>query len=292
MKRKIVIPILLLICLLLTSCGQSYSDRSSKSMTSNSFDAAYEMSDESYSTGGDYSSTYISGDKADYSYSFSADGDTKKSKEEMLKYYEEIQDFVDSKDGYIENVYNDYSENIIRDSYISDNAKNYKAQGYLSFTVEIDNEYIPEVLEKLEQICKDNKFVVTQYTQTIYNYKGYKIVDETEDPYYYGEEITEEELARRLKYASLSVRINYYTPRSSAAKFGYSIKQFFSNAGEILVSVISIFIMIAIGLIILYVESIIFYKKFKKMIFKHKNKHPEYYDAKKIEIVNEEKIEE
>ena len=283
-KIKFLIPILGL-SILLTGCGglstsYDYEYAATEGMNS------YETDSKAYITGGDYSSTYISGDKVDYSYSFAAGGNSNKSKSEMLKDYEYIQNFVEERDGFIENVYNDYDYYDASDNYINDTTKKYVSSGYLSYTIEIDNEYVPEVLDELEKMCVENKFIVTSFTQQIRNYELYEIVDDYDDYYYYGEQITQQDLDKRLKYADIQVRINYQKPRGKLASFGLGIKQGFRDFWDALGELIQIIIVIGIALFVLFLEIIWFYKIFKKMQYKHRKKHPELYPPKNINIIN------
>ena len=100
--------------------------------------------------------------------------------------------------------------------------------------------------------------------------------------------ITKEELDRRLKYASLYVNIDYNIPRLSIMKFRFGVRQvwndFWMAAGE----AIQVFLIIALGLFILFGEAILFYKLWKKMVYKHRRKKPEYYPAKHVVVDKEE----
>lgn len=145
------------------------------------------------------------------------------------------------------------------------------------------------ITDNLESLCQDNNFVVTTYNQKITNYKNYKIVDSyDDDDYLNGDVITKEELDRRLKYASLYVNIDYNIPRLSIMKFRFGVRQvwndFWMAAGE----AIQVFLIIALGLFILFGEAILFYKLWKKMVYKHRRKKPEYYPAKHVVVDKEE----
>jgi hypothetical protein len=304
-KRKLLlIPILTLA--LLTGCGDSYHEAPSMDSESVNIPASSSKSilvaddasgiapsaadSSSGSTGGDYSSTTISGDFADYSYNFSASGKTKKTKQEMLDYYESLQKLVDENGGYIENINNKYSGNVIdpRDKYITDSEIEYSATGSLSFTVEIPNDNIPLITASLEQFCRDNNFVVTAYNQTIMNYQGYQIVGSyDQDSYGSGNVITRQELDKTLKYASLRVNLNYYNPRPFITRMGLGLKQFWYDFTDGMGEAMMFFLAVAIGLILLFIEAIVFYKIWKRMIYRHRAKKPQYYPAKHIYVDNE-----
>lgn len=295
-KKRLAVSIataLLAVCL--AGCGGGTSGiRSDAKMTSNDYNYEYSAADSAagvseYETGGDYSSANISGDYADYSYDFNAEGETQKSRQDMLDYYDSLQKIVDENEGYIENVNNNYNAyHVAADAtYITDAEKAYKATGYLQFTVQIPNDKVSLVTDSLEKFCQDNHFMVTTYNQRIYNYKNHKIVDEEDldDDSWYGEEITQEELDRRLKYADINVMINYYIPRSGMASFGYGLRQIAMEFKDTVSSVIVVALCIALVLLIIYLEIMLFYKWFRRMMFKHKQKKPQYYAPREISIV-------
>ena len=302
MKKWLTSGLALVCVLCLAGCGsssRSYSDNGTGFEISNSKSAApgmaimqsYSTDSSDYITGGDYSSTSITGDMVDYSYDFRAGGNTKKSKAEMLEDYEHIQDFVNEKGGYIDSVYNNY-ENYDSDDYdyYRGYSNKYISRGTLQFNIEIDNEYVLDVLAELEQFCVDNKFTVTTYTQQIQNYQNCRVVDEYSDEVYYGETITRDELNRRLAYADISVNIGYYNPRAKIVVFFKSliqhIEDFFEDFGEI----VQVLILILIILLVVFAEIIWFYKMFRKMMYKHRQKHPEYYAPKGVYIISQQEI--
>lgn len=242
-----------------------------------------ESSSKAVVTGGDYSSTYINGDSVDYSYCFNASGKSNKSKSEMLKDYEYMQSFVEEKNGLMENVYNDYRYFDINSDYISSDAKKYISNGFLSYTIQIENEYVPEILEELEKICKNNNFTVTQYTQQIQNYELYTIVNDYDDENYY-DTITQEELDKRLKYASIDVRFDYKMPRSGIETFILNVKDIWHSFLDAFGELISFVIYILIIITVLFEAIKFFYKRFKKMQYKYRIKHPEFYPPKDINV--------
>ncbi len=278
MKKRVYVVLLTIFSLfLLTSCGSSNSIANIGSDTIESLGGTYK--------GADYSSTNITGDQADYSYSFSAKGDTNKSKEEMLADYERIQSLVDSLGGYISNVNNDYTYYDTDDDYYSDYQIRNKATGRIEFTAEVDNENIPEVVELLNTICNENHFTVTGYTQRITNYKAYTVTDETDD---WNDTITEDELNKRLEYADISVSINYDIPRAIPMRIIMNIKNILDQLWDMIGAIITFFLALAFGLIILYIQMIFFYKFFKKMIYKYRKRYPEYYKNEQHVILHKE----
>ncbi len=282
MKKKFVLGLALCMAMV-TGCGGSgfYAENGVKEMATDSYEASYA---ESYSTGGDYSTTSIEGDLVGYSYYFSADGKTNKTREEMLSYYEEVQTLVNDNGGFIENVNNDYSAYVITpdETYISESEKRYKSSGYLSFTVQIPNDNIKLVTDYLEQFCQDNKFVVTRFDQSITNYKYVKVAD-GEDPNNYGA-ITSDELEKRIKYASLNVNISYYQPRSGFAVFKYAVREVVRDLASVFLHLIAVLIVLIIAISVLFLHLTFLYKSWKKMVYKHSRKKPEYYGPKHIVI--------
>ena len=285
MKKRITIISVLCIMLLVTACSSfSPMSKSYDGAMINSIQSDEGFYDEGFSTGGDYSNTNITGEQADYSYSFTAAGRTQKSKADMLADYERIQEFVNSKDGYVTDVNNSYDFFDISESrYYDGDRIRYKAVGTIYFSAEIDNEYIPELVELLEEICKDNRFIVSDYTQRIKNYKPYELSQETDDG---DRTITKQELERRLKYADIRVNIRYRIPRPFIEKTWLWIKGVFIGFWEIIGDMITGFLGIALGLYILHFPLILIYKDFRKMMYKHRLAHPEYYKGEKYVVIS------
>lgn len=287
MKKKIGCLALLgvLTLSMLTGCGShSTSSKGLGDMAVTNSEASFMLDDYDM----DYSSTYIDSSYTDYSYTLYASGESKKSKNEMLKDYEDIQTFVKDHDGYIENVNNSY--NVFdkdRNRYYG--SSSHKTYGTLSFTIQIDKDNVDEVIDKLDEICKNNNLVVTTYNQRITNYEGTTVVDRYDDYYQY-DTITKEELEKRLKYADISVQLNYYTEFNAFEKawmgIGNAIREFWDDFGE-LVQTVLIILFIAY---ILFFNICIWYKMFRKMQYKHKNKHPEFYEPKPITIVEKKSL--
>ena len=226
---------------MLTGCSSSSSSKGLGDAITNSSEASF-MLDDDYSM--DYSSTYIDSNYADYSYTFYAGGEHKKSKNEMLKDYEDIQAFVKDRDGYIENVNNSYNVYDKDRRYYSDS---HKTSGRLSFTIQVDKDHVDEVINKLDEICKKNNLEVTTYTQRITNYEGKKIVDYDPDYYDYNT-ISKTELEQRLEYADINVQLSYYTDFNAFEKFfmgvGNAFREFWDAFGEI-VQIILVLLFIA-----------------------------------------------
>ncbi len=269
---------------MLTGCGNSYSSKGLGDAITNSSEASFMLDDYDM----DYSSTYIDSSYADYSYTFYASGEHKKSKNEMLKDYEDIQAFVKDRDGYIEDVNNSYNVYDKDRRYYSDL---YKTSGRLSFTIQVNKAYVDEVIDKLDEICKQNNLEVTTYTQRITNYEGKKIVDYDPDYYDY-DTISRTELEQRLKYADINVQLNYYTDFNAFEKFfigvGDALRSFWDAFGE---SVQIILVLLFIAWVFFF-NVCLFYKVFRKMMYKHRKKHPELYEPRQFVIVDSSTIDE
>lgn len=284
MRRFAITTSVIVAALTLAGCGgvsKGYDSMDGAPAAMNSMAVADE-----YYTGGDYSSTYIDGDKADYSYTFTAGGETDKSKAEMLKDYELIQSLVQDKGGYIESVYNDYRYFEAEDLKYNDFARQYRAKGVLQFTIQIKNDHVPDITDKLEQLCQANRFTVIEYTQRIQNYRSIKVVDDYDlaDP---NRTITKEDLDRRLEYADISVSMTYKIPRGWLVWKCNNISAAFSGFWDSVGDIIQVVLALAFALFILFGEAVIFYKLFVKMIYKHKQKHPNYYPPKGVYVISD-----
>lgn len=287
-----VVGLTLLIAIVTSGCGSyssgfGYTESINNTAGSMMYDG-FTMDSSSY----DYSTTSITGDYSEYKYTFGAEGATKKSREEMLKHFEEIQDIADSNGGYIENVDNSYSLYLIdyRDTYMSYSEKNYKYSGNLRFTVQIPPENIQLIIDYLTKFCKDNNFDVTRFNQYIYNYKGKTIVDNYEDVEYWerGDKITQEDLDKRLKYAEFNITISYYNPRSGFSSFAIKALEIWNEFWDSIGEVVMAFISIAIGALVLFVEAIFLARLWKRASYKYKLKKPEYHQPKEVIVMQKE----
>ena len=222
---------------MLTGCGSSSSKGLGDSIAATNSEASFILDDD-YSM--DYSSTYVDSSYADYSYTFYASGEHKKSKDEMLKDFEDVQAFVKDRDGYIENVNNSYNVYDKDRRYYSDS---HKTSGRLSFTIQVDKAY-----------DRNN--------------------------------ISRAELEQRLKYADISVQLSYYTDFNVFEKFfmgvGDALRTFWDSFGEI-IQIVLVLLFIAW---VFFFNVCLFYKVFRKMIYKHKKKHPELYEPRPFVIVD------
>lgn len=279
-NRIILISLLLVTMLSLTGCGSSRSTGLGNKQLATTNESSYILADDV-----DYSSTYIDGSYVDYSYSLYANGDSSKSKEAMLEDYEDIQDFVKDNDGYIENVNNVYSIYDRNDDSCYYSYSKYKVTGQLSFTIQIDKDLVDETIQKLDQICKDNDLVVTTYTQRITNYEGKNAIDDYDYDQYEYETISKDELEKRLKYADINVQLTYHKNFSVFEKLfmsiGDAIREFWDDFGELL----QVMFIILIILYVCFFNICLWYKIFRKMLYKHKIKHPEFYEPKQVMLV-------
>ena len=272
--------------LLLTGCGSTHSMNKSfdTAMVSNSAQEFY--------TGGDYSSTNIDSDKADYSYTFRASGETKRSKSEILSDYETLQKSIQEKDGYVSNCNNSYNYyNDSSDTRYGDGIENV-SYGCVQFSAEVPNDQVPSLLEELEALCKDYKFTVNTYRQNIVNYEKYEIVDHESDDDYWHERITEDELNRRLQYATVDVSLNYYTKRPAITTLCYRVRNAFLDVYEGMQDYIQILIIVLIFGVVTSLVVNWRYRRFKRMQYKFRQKHPEYFERSMNVTLSDKKSEE
>lgn len=277
--------------ILQSGCGRSYSGGYSKgygTATNAGFAMDSVASEGSFISGGN---TYVSGEYTDYSYTFNAEGNTKKSRREMLDYYESVQSLAEENGGYIDNVYNNYDNYVIdyTSYYISSQERSYKYWGQLRFTIEVPNENIGVILESLENFCNENNFTVTTYNQSIVNYIGYDIVDNYDDLDYWERQgkITQAELDKRIKYAEVYVNINYYSQRSKLAKMWIGFVDGWLSFWDDLGEVITVFLVFGFAIFLFALEIIFLHRLYKKMSYKHRVKRPEYYAPKEVIVVKE-----
>ena len=198
MKKKLTIGLLCMSIIAgLTGCGssESFSGYKGYDSVSQSYsnDAGFYTDSEGYSGDMDYAGTSISGDLVDYSYTLGSRGYVKE-KETALNFYEDVQAFVDDNGGYIDNVNNTFCTNDLDEDYFyysSDFIKN-SAEGCVSFNVQIEEQYVEDVINMFDEFCKENDFSVTQFNQYADNYKSYDVVDEyDDDDWYHGDKITQ-----------------------------------------------------------------------------------------------------
>ena len=291
--RKTIAIISLILTIGLTGCGMgntSYDyDTTADSMGFNGSNRAVTNSilGIQKGAGGNYSNTNINSSSADYSYDFSASGKTTKTKDEMLADYEEVQSKVKEFGGFIENVYNDWQNFDMEEVYSSSNGERFKSIGKLSFTIEVKNDKVEDVLSILDKMCTDNGLTVTHYSQQIHNYENYEIVDEYDDNYYYDEVITQDELDKRLEYADIAVDLIYQNPRSLVAVMYLKTRNWFRNIISGFDDILNIIVVITILMIVVFFEVLIFYRAFKKKLINHRKKHPELYLPKEIIVKHE-----
>lgn len=286
MKKKffLILTAAMMTASLLTGCGSSYPGKGIDSFaTAESYTA-----DAYYDNGVDYSKydkfLTADGELVDYSYDFSASGNVEE-KATALKIYEDIEDYLSDRDGYLENVNNtfNYFDDSYYSGYYSRRMIDYIAYGNLSFTVQIENENADDIVDMLETFCNDNGFVITTMNQYITNYESYEVVDEYDDDYgYYYPEIREKDLEKNLKYTDIQVNISYGIERGFLSKAGLKISSIFQDIfdqfEELIYVVISMFV---VSFIIIFSVNIGI-GIIKKSSYKRRKKHPEWYQPKEI----------
>ena len=292
MKKKLTIGLLCMSIIAgLTGCGssESFSGYKGYDSVSQSYsnDAGFYTDSEGYSGNMDYTGTNISGDLVDYSYTLGSRGYVKE-KETALNFYEDVQTFVNDNGGYIDNVNNTFRTNDLDEDYFyysGDFIKN-SAEGCVSFNVQIEEQYVEDVINMFDEFCKENDFSVTQFNQYATNYKSYDVVDEYDDDgWYHGDKITQEDLDKQLAYTSIDISMNYSIKRSAGETFGLRVRSLFHEFMDKCGDIIGILIwMIVFAFVIMFVIILPSVKIFKKSMFKFNKKHPEYNVPKKIMI--------
>lgn len=271
---------------MLTGCGSSfkYSSSSMAMDAGNSMDSATVNSSTFYTSNTDaayFDSLKMNSDMADYSYTYEATGPVK-SKEEALEVYKSVEKYIEDKDAYIENLNNSFrvDEN--------NNDTNYSASGVVRFTVQVKEEDVEGVIDLLNKYCDDNGLRVSVYNQSVKNYDKYEIVDTDEVK---GKSvITRDELLKCLSYSDISVRISYHIDRPFYEKIGIGIKNIFTSIFDIYEDlIISIIGVVVVAFVIVYVV-IAGTGMYTKALYKRRLKHPEWYPAKEVKIVNNDEV--
>ena len=294
MKKKLTIGLLCMSIIAgLTGCGSSepFSGYKGYDSVSQSYsnDAGFYTDSEGYSDNMNYTGTNISGDLVDYSYTLGSRGYVKE-KETALNFYEDVQAFVDDNGGYIDNVNNTFRTNDLDEDYFyysGDFIKN-SAEGCVSFNVQIEEQYVEDVINMFDEFCKENDFSVTQFNQYADNYKSYDVVEEyDDDDWYHGDKITQADLDKQLAYTSIDISMNYSIKRSAGETFRLKVgslwHDFLDECGDFVGMLIW---MIVFAFVIMFVIILPSVKIFKKSMFKFNKKHPEYNVPKKVVIDN------
>ena len=247
--------------------------------------------------GGYYASFESSDTKMDYSYSFTADGNTKMSRQTAVDFLEEIETFALDNKGYISDVKNTWTsydvvkKDLSEDYYGSE--KRYHTFGTLSFTLYIPNENLEQVNEKLQAFCDANGLIVTGYTQTATSYQAFKVSEDADSYIYDDMLITQEDLDNRLATTTYGITINYHRDRNGFEKAGMTIHNILYSIGQtltdLLESIAPLFLTFAIpGGVIIFVYNACTVGAIKSR-YKLYSKHPEYFDipcGKEIRITN------
>ena len=294
MKNKLTIGLLCMSIIAgLTGCGssESFSGYKGYDSVSQSYsnDAGFYTDSEGYSNNMDYTGTNISGDLVDYSYTLGSRGYVKE-KETALNFYEDVQAFVDDNGGYIDNVNNTFRTNDLDEDYFhySGNFIKNSAEGCVSFNVQIEEQYVEDVIDMFDDFCKENDFSVSHFNQYADNYKSYDVVDEYDDDgWYHGDKITQEDLDKQLAYTTINVSMNYSIKRSAGETFRLKVGSlwhgFLDKCGDFVGMLIWIIVFVFALMFVAILPAV---KIFKKSMFKFDKKHPEYNVPKKIVIDN------
>ena len=251
--------------------------------------------------GGYYASFESNDTKMDYSYSFTADGNTKMSRQTAVDFLEEIETFALDNKGYISDVKNTWTsydtvkKDLSEDYYGSE--RRYHTFGTLSFTLYIPNENLEQVNEKLQAFCDANDLLVTGYTQTATSYQAFKVSEDADSYIYDDNLITQEDLDNRLATTTYGVTINYHRDRNGFEKAGMTIHNILYSIGQtltdLLESIAPLFLAFAIpGGVIIFVYNACTVGAIKSR-YKLYSKHPEYFEipyGREIRITNIDKV--
>ena len=169
--------------------------------------------------------------------------------------------------------------------YSGDFIKN-SAEGCVSFNVQIEEQYVEDVINMFDDFCKENDFSVTQFNQYATNYKSYDVVDEYDDDgWYHVDKITQEDLDKQLAYTTIDISMRYSIKRSAGEAFGLRVRSLFHEFMDKCGDIIGILIWIIVFVFaLMFVAILPAVKIFKKSMFKFNKKHPEYNVPKKIMI--------
>lgn len=251
---------------------------------------------------GGYYASFESGDtKMDYSYSFTADGNTKMSRQTAIDFLEEIETFALDNEGYITDVKNNWTsyDAVKKDlsEYYYNNEKQYHTYGTLSFTLYIPNENLEQVNEKLQTFCDANGLTVIGYTQTATSYQPFKVSEDADSYIYDDKLITQEDLDERLATTAYSVTLNYHRDRNGFERAGMTIHNILYGIGDSLIDMLEGIFPILATVGIPGVAIVLVYKGCTigaiKSRYKLYSKHPEYFEmpyGKEMYITNIDKV--
>lgn len=273
---------------LLSGCStvpRSYYSSDAAGKAGNSMDSSTVNSSVIYASRTDatyFDSFKMNSEMADYSYTYKAGGSVK-NKDQAMEVYNSVEKFIEDKDAYVENLSNSFrvDEN-------NDNTK-YSATGVVKFTVQAKEEDVQSIVDLLNSYCDTNGFMVSVYNQSIKNYDNYDIVDENDDNK--GKNVvTRDELLKILSYSDISVEIDYHIDRPFYEKIGIGIKNVFTAVFGQLQDVIINIIEVALSVLVLVYIVIGATHIYTKAMYKRRLKHPEWYPAKEVKIVNNDEV--
>lgn len=297
--------------MLCSGCGDlggaksSYNSNGSDGASVAGYDGGYFGGDFSSSgrtyDGGYYASFESNDPKMDYSYSFTADGNTKMSRRTAVDFLEEMETFALDNEGYITDVKNTWTsydaikKDLSDDYYGSE--KRYHSFGTLSFTLYIPNENLEQVNEKLQTFCDANGLIVTGYTQTATSYQPFKVSEDADSYIYDDNLITQEDLDNRLATTAYSVTLNYHRDRNGFERAGMTVHNILYGLGVTLTGLLEnfapIFLVFAIpGGVVIVVFNVCTVGAIKSR-YKLYSKHPEYFEmpyGKEMYITNMDKV--
>lgn len=282
MKRNLLKGVFcgLAVITLLSGCGSkgssSYSDSSG-----NYSDKSFVNSSTVYTGAEDagyFSTVKLSGSFTDYSYTYEANGSVD-TKETVLDFYNSIEEYIADKNAYIENINNSFRMD-------DDNSNpSYSATGTLRFTVQVEEKEVENIVNLMNQYCEAHNFKVSVYNQTAKNYENFEIV-ESSDEVNAKDYLTQDQLKKILSYSDISVKISYHIDRPLHQKIGIGIKNIVLDILEQYDEIIYMILMILMISFTIVFVLIVGSGIFTKALYKRRLKHPEWYPAKEVKIVN------
>lgn len=293
-KKGLIISLLLGMMICLTGCGN---EEVKTTMTQGGGGSSSGYSDfvDSHDSIIDYSDVAIAGGLTDYSYSIRAEAEID-SKEPINDFYNELEKYIRSLNGYMENLSTDYTiyekpdfKNMTasQKQYATKAIQN-TSSGYCNFNIQVNEKHTADVISKINEFCAANNFSITDYSKTGVNYQTYLVVPDFSKTDKDKKQITKTDLERRLAYSSIEVKLSYKVKRTGLDALGVKLSEMsWSLWNEIKETAMVILNLCITAIAFVFCILIPCSKAYKKAMYIYNTKHPEYNIRKRVVLEKE-----